>query len=112
VDQDLFAARLLPDGATIEIPSSASIGLAAPNPTRSETLLEFGLPAPGYARIRVFDLAGRLVRRLLDEPRPAGIQGVTWDGTDDQGRRAASGVYFVDIQAGEATRRLKITLVR
>jgi flagellar hook assembly protein FlgD len=56
----------------------------------------------------VYDAAGRLVRRLVDGARPAGLQRVRWDGDDSSGRRVGPGVYFVRVGAsGEAlTRKL------
>jgi hypothetical protein len=54
-----------------------------------------GMPHAGRARICVYDLAGRQVRLLADRVFPAGEQTLTWDGTDDAGRKLARGVYFV-----------------
>ena len=52
--------------------------------------------------VRVYDASGRLVRTLLaGKTRPAGRQGVDWDGRDGSGRTAPSGVYFYRLQAGE-----------
>lgn len=67
---------------------------AHPNPFNPTTKLEFSLHIAGSVQLRIFDSAGRLVRHLLDESRAAGPHAVMFDGTDDQGRRLASGVYF------------------
>jgi len=39
-------------------------------------------------------VTGRLVRTLVDGPRPAGRHAVIWDGRDERGGDAGSGVYF------------------
>jgi flagellar hook assembly protein FlgD len=52
-------------------------------------------------RLKVYDVGGRLVRTLVDqvqEPSSGGYQ-VTWDGTNDAGVRAGSGVYFYELDS-------------
>ena len=49
----------------------------------------------GHARIDVVDVAGRVVRTLVNESRAAGPMLVDWDLRDGQGRDVASGVYWV-----------------
>lgn len=81
---------------------------AAPNPFNPSTTLAFELAAPGHARLRVYDAAGRLVATLVDENRGAGRHEIVWDGRDDGGRAVASGVYLyrLDSAAYGATRRM------
>jgi hypothetical protein len=112
IDQDIYAARLLPNGAAIEIPAATYVRQGAPNPFRSETLLEFGLPSPGRVRIRIFDTAGRLVSSLLDENRPAGVQGAIWNGHDGRGMPVGSGIYLAEVRTPGVSRVLKISLIR
>jgi flagellar hook assembly protein FlgD len=57
--------------------------------------VRLGIPAPGRVQIGVYDVTGRKVRLLADRIFPAGEHALTWDGTDDAGRRVARGVYFV-----------------
>ena len=52
------------------------------------------LPARSLSSVRVYDVAGRLVRTLVEGNLDAGPHEIVWDGTDDAGRRVASGVYF------------------
>jgi flagellar hook assembly protein FlgD len=49
--------------------------------------------------VEVYDLQGRLVKRLVNEWLPAGRHLVTWDGTDGDGRRTGAGLYFARIDA-------------
>jgi hypothetical protein len=85
---------------------------ARPNPFNPVTTIDFSLAADGRATIRVFDAAGRVVRTLVDSPVEAGEHTAVWDGTTDSGHRAASGVYFVRMEAAghmdafRATRKL------
>ncbi len=67
---------------------------SAPNPFRHSTTIRFELAREGAAELGVYDLSGRLVRRLLAARLPAGSHVAVWDGTDATGRRLRSGVYF------------------
>ncbi len=67
---------------------------ARPNPFGATTSLAFDLPSAGRAQLVVFDVAGRRVKGLVDGEMPAGRHAVSWDATDDAGRKVAPGVYF------------------
>jgi len=75
-----------------------------PSPFGDETTVRYGLATRGRVSLKVYDLAGRVVRTLVDADREAGPHTVSWNGTTDAGTRAASGVYFVKMELeGTAT---------
>ncbi len=84
----------------------------SPNPFNPTTTIAFGLPEAGPVTLRVYDLAGRLVRTLLAETADAGDHQVVWDGADDLGHPAASGVYFCRLKAGKVLLRAKLVLLK
>ncbi len=84
----------------------------APNPFNPQTAVAFSLARGGPVRIDVFDVRGRLVRRLVDGPLPAGPQSVAWDGRDDAGRDLASGTYVARLAADGVVQMDKMLLVR
>src|SRR5439155_25395105 len=65
---------------------------------RGEAVVRFGLAHGDRVTARVYDLAGRMVRTLADRNFPAGEHELRWDGSDDQGRRMARGVYFTRLR--------------
>jgi parallel beta-helix repeat protein len=72
-----------------------------PNPFNPKTAIEYVVPeGSGKVRLAVYDLAGRLVRTLVDGERAAGRQVAVWDGRDDRGRELGSGVYFYRLEIG------------
>jgi hypothetical protein len=77
------------------LPRSFSLSQNYPNPFNPATTINFSLPAPSRVRLRVFDTLGREVATLADEPEPAGMNSVRFDGT-----RLSSGVYYYRIEAG------------
>lgn len=83
-----------------------------PNPFASGTTIEFTLPAPAPVRLLVFDLAGRLVRTLIDERLPEGNGRSEWDGNDDFGLPAANGVYFYRLETESGSESRKMILKR
>lgn len=85
---------------------------SAPNPFNPYTSIRYDLPRDSRVRLRVFDVAGRLVRTLLDENKQAGLHSVTWDGRDNAGQRAASGIYFCRMEAGEYMGTTRMCLVK
>lgn len=79
-----------------------------PNPFSGETTIRFTLPETGAATLSVFDVLGRRVRVLAEGALDAGRHEAVWDGRSDGGGRVASGVYVLELRAGEAisTRKL------
>ncbi len=57
----------------------------------------------------MYDARGRLVRDFGRRAYAAGEHAVTWDGRDDAGRAAASGVYYVRLTGGAGTGRILAT---
>jgi len=85
---------------------------AAPNPFNPRTTLRFELVSSASVDLRIYDLAGRHVRRLASGLHAAGEHRVLWDGCDRRGREVPSGVYLVRLRAGEWTATERLTLVR
>lgn len=85
---------------------------AVPNPFNPKTLMSFDLASAGRARLAVYDVAGRRVAVLVDEHRDAGRHEVPWDGTDNQGRTSAAGVYFYRLDAEGISATKRMTLVK
>ena len=88
--------------------AEAPVLAAHPNPFHPRTTLRFEVPRPGHVRLSIFDVAGRLVRTLVNESRPAGRHSVSWEGRDESGRSVPSGVYLYRMEAGNfvATQRM------
>ncbi|MBM4129973.1 T9SS type A sorting domain-containing protein, partial [bacterium] len=92
----------------------ASLGLRPPhpNPSAAGVRIAFDLPAAGWARIAVYDVAGRLVRTIADGVHRAGAGEVAWDGADGDGRPVAAGVYMVRVESGDEAALRKVILLR
>jgi hypothetical protein len=84
----------------------------APNPVQSACRLAFELPSPTRTRLYVHDVAGRVVRTLDLGLLSAGPHDAAWSADDDAGRRVASGVYFLKLDAGVNGAVRKVLVVR
>jgi hypothetical protein len=94
------------------IPAANYLEQNYPNPFNPSTRITFGLQAPAFVRLRIYDAAGRLVRVLVEEHRDAGTYSEIWNGLDGNGRTVASGVYFYGLTAGRFKETKKMVLLR
>ncbi|HKK70675.1 MAG TPA: FlgD immunoglobulin-like domain containing protein [Candidatus Krumholzibacteria bacterium] len=99
------------DGPQV-VPAATRLLPAAPNPFNPRTSIRWEQAHRADVRVDLFDLRGRRVRSLLQTRTEAGRHGVTWDGTDDQGRVVASGSYLVRLRVGARALTGRVTLVR
>jgi hypothetical protein len=83
-----------------------------PNPFNPGTSIRFYLPSKSPVRLDVFDIRGALVRRLADGTFDAGPHVREWDGTDDDGRPVASGVYVYRLTADRKSMTKKMMLLK
>jgi flagellar hook assembly protein FlgD len=84
----------------------------APNPFNPVTFIEYELPEAAHVTIDVFNLAGRLVRTVVDETQEPGYKTVAWDGTNASGQKVASGVYLYRMKAGSYVSQKRMVLLK
>ncbi len=95
------------------VPQTWGLHPNVPNPFNPTTTIRYDVPAGGgEVTLRIYDVSGKLIRTLVDEPQTAGEKTVTWNGRDTQGRGVASGVYFYRLQAPGYEKTLKMTLIQ
>ena len=99
-------------GSVVIQPGHLRLERNRPNPFNPSTTIRFETGTDRLVRLSVYSLSGRLVRILLDGTFPPGSHETVWDGTDEQGLPAMSGVYFCTIETGGASRTVKMILLR
>ena len=85
---------------------------AFPNPMVGATTLSLTMPRTGPVSLEMYDVAGRLVRRVADGSLEAGPHEIPWDGRDGAGVDVPSGIYFCRLNAGEHEATSKVTVLR
>ncbi len=84
----------------------------SPNPFNPQTTITFSITKPVYLELAIFDVRGQRVRTLVSEMRTPGIYSEVWDGRDDAGGQAASGVYLYRLVNGNNHQTAKMLLVK
>ncbi|MBN2183953.1 MAG: T9SS type A sorting domain-containing protein [Candidatus Krumholzibacteriota bacterium] len=83
-----------------------------PNPFNPNTRISFSISSSSAVSLRIYDVSGRLVKTLLNKQLAAGVYNENWNGTDESGNLAASGVYFYSLVSKEFSRTRKMILLR
>jgi hypothetical protein len=96
----------------ILIPESFTLHQNFPNPFNSATRIRYDLPLLSEVQIDIFDITGRLIKKLVDGDFQAGIYFVDWDGEDDWNEKVSSGIYFYQIRAGNFSQSIKMVLIK
>jgi hypothetical protein len=120
VPYDIYVAKL--DGVGFagvdrepgETSGRLSLEVTASNPFTTSTSFAYSLPAGAIAplRLTVHDARGRAVKTLVDRVQAPGTYSVAWDGTDQAGRRVASGVYFCRVEWNGQSDARRIVLLK
>ena len=89
------------------------LSFAHPNPFNPVTKIAYSVKEAGPVTIDVYNVAGKVVKTLLDTEVEAGAAGyVVWDGRAESGERCASGVYFYRIAAPGFTTSRKMIMLK
>ena len=90
----------------------------SPNPFKDKVNIRYQIPKGVDSRqnpvvsMNIYDVTGRLVRTLVNEPQEPGYYKVLWDGKDDLGKAVPSGIYFYRLEAGDFTAMRKMVVMR
>lgn len=113
---DVVVARSgLTTGIVDDPEASGEILLASPspNPFASQSTISFRVPTGGgRVELSIYDVSGRLVRRLVDRDLAAGHQDAIWDGREASGADVASGIYYCRLRTREGEESIKLTLLK
>jgi hypothetical protein len=101
-----------PDITPAVTPKSYNLAQNFPNPFNPSTTIKFDMKEKGLVTVKVYDVAGRLVRTLANEVRDAGAYSILWDGRNNLGADAASGIYFYKMETAGFQATKKLVLLR
>jgi len=104
-------------GVTLAVgePRPVAAGLrlrAEPNPSRAPVRFAIESDAAGEQTLEIYDVSGRLIRRLDSGWRGSGAWQSSWDGTDDSGRRVPAGVYLATLRSGARIARVRVAVIQ
>ena len=106
------------DGPTVTLdgdpsmPQSFALHANYPNPFNPTTTILYDLPESATVHLVIYDVLGKQIKTLVNQPHDAGVKTAVWDGTDDLGRPVSAGVYLYQIQAGGFSKTKKMVLLK
>ncbi|MBN1290589.1 MAG: T9SS type A sorting domain-containing protein [Candidatus Latescibacteria bacterium] len=79
-------------------PESVILGQNTPNPFNPSTTIPYELSEAGHVSLDVYNITGQRVKVLINEYKNAGHHTVVWNGRDEDGRSAGTGVYLYNLK--------------
>ena len=83
-----------------------------PNPFNPVTTIEYQLPIDTQVTLRIFNIAGELVKILIEEKQSAGYHKIQWNGKDENGNSVAGGLYLLSLESDGFSQSNKMVLIR
>jgi hypothetical protein len=94
------------------VPNVNRLAQNYPNPFNPVTAINFEIREKGHVSVRIYNVAGQLVRTLVDEVLDSGPHSITWNGKNNLCTDTASGVYFYKMETSSFSRTRKMVLLR
>ncbi len=101
------------------LPYAFTLSQNYPNPFNPATTipfqvrsLEFGVCGPIHTTLTIYNILGQKVRTLLDEKKLPGSYQIIWDGKDEKGNQASSGIYFYQLKVKDYKETRKMNLLK
>jgi len=107
-----YYGNMLPAIIAEPLPVSYTLNQNYPNPFNATTVISYDLPSESRVKIDIFNILGERVAALLNERQPAGAHRIIWDGSGDDGKTVASGIYIYRMIADNARIEKKMILMK
>jgi len=89
-----------------------SIMSVSPNPFYDSTCLSFALPKTTDVKICIYNIKGHKIKTLLSKVMVQGNYSIVWDGTDENGKKISSGIYFYTLETINDIYTKKVILLK
>lgn len=116
---DIFLNKISASGATSVdddpeplLPEDLSLAQNYPNPFNAGTTIEFTLQQRADITLTIYNILGQIVREWSFGEISPGLHMLAWDGRDDGGQEAASGIYLYSLRAGTQRQTKKMVLLK
>ena len=97
----------LSNEVVIGVPSKYSLAQNYPNPFNPETKINYSLPTSGNVSIKIFDIAGKEIRQLVNQKQEAGYYTVRFNASN-----ISSGTYFYKLSINDFSEVKKMMVVK
>jgi hypothetical protein len=109
-----YLFNVLDDWSSVPSHSAFSNSLAQnyPNPFNPSTTIQYSVKDNAHVSLKIYNVAGQLVRTLVDSDMKAGAYQETWNGLSNSGNPASSGVYFYKLVTKDFSMTKKMVLLK
>ncbi|KPL04746.1 MAG: hypothetical protein AMJ73_03815 [candidate division Zixibacteria bacterium SM1_73] len=97
---------------TASTPAEFALSQNHPNPFNPETEISFSLPERSQVSLVIYNILGEKVKILANGEMDVGTHNIYWNGRDEAGNSAASGVYFCRLKAATFDQTMKMVLMK
>lgn len=97
------------------VPQEFELSQNHPNPFNPATNIRFTVgsgQSPAQVTLKIYNIAGQLVRILVDEEKALGMYTIGWDGKNDSGEDVSSGIYFYQLKTNELSESKRMALIK
>lgn len=107
-EKSIQASSSVPNG----LPLTTAVYQNAPNPFNQATTIRYQMSKPGNVSLKVYNIAGQLVKTLIDGNKQPGYYSVNWDGKDEKGCKISNGIYLYQLQTTNCSKTYKMVVLR
>jgi hypothetical protein len=103
------------DNGGVKVPASYITARNFPNPFNPSTIISFAIPfnlSNQRTTLTIYNIEGQVLKTLVDEVLPSGSYLTKWDGKNENGVNAASGIYIYNIKCGGYICSGKMNLIK
>jgi hypothetical protein len=122
-NSDIYAQRITADGTVgmelepANAPDKIFLNIPSSNPTAGNIEIRYGIVVKrdfisSKVALKIFDVSGTLIRKLVDEEKKPGKYSIRWDGKNENGDEVRSGIYFCYIDVGGLSKTRKIIMLK
>ncbi len=94
------------------VPSEFNLSQNYPNPFNPTTTINYNVAKAGFINIAVYNMLGQRVKTLINSEVNAGYHSVIWNGTNECGKKVASGTYLYRAIIGNQVISKKMLLLK
>jgi hypothetical protein len=99
-----------PDPA--DVPAEAVLSVQNGNPLTSGSHIVYGVPSATWARVALYDVAGRLLAQPIDGNVSAGYRTIAWSSFERRAPGLSPGIYFIRLDTAAGVKVAKVVLAR
>lgn len=94
------------------LPKKSDLKGNFPNPFNPSTMIKYNIAEQGQVSLKIYNSKGQLVKQLVNRNQEAGYHSVEWNGTDNNGNKVPSGVYFYRLDTVNSSSTKKMMLIK